>query len=46
MLEPIGIVYYGPDSHNVLDYPRALGVETWVFPGDRKGGMRGDDGDR
>lgn len=43
MLEPTGIVYYGPDTSNVLDYPRALDIPVRVFRGDRKGGMRGDE---
>ncbi|MDO4848359.1 MAG: DUF4417 domain-containing protein [Coriobacteriia bacterium] len=47
MLEPSGIVYYGSDSHNVLDYPRALGIKLWTYPADRKGGLREDsDGNR
>jgi hypothetical protein len=42
ILEPSAIVYYGADAYDVLAYPRALGIKLWTFPGDRKGGMRGD----
>lgn len=47
MLEPSGIVYYGPDAYGVLEYPRSLGIPIWTYPGDRKDDMTGGgDGNR
>lgn len=43
MLEPTGVVYYGSDTGNVLDYPRALGIPVRTFRGDRRGGTEGGD---
>lgn len=35
-LEPTAIVYYGADRYGVLEYPRDLGIEVWVYPGARR----------
>ena len=40
-LEPTAIVYYGSDCHGVMDYPRALGIPVWVYPGCNRGSLDG-----
>ena len=40
-LEPTAIVYYGSDRHNVMAYPRSLGIPVWVYPGCNRGDLDG-----